>query len=68
MTKAVIHIVETAIENPGSPLATKLGCTCDPTTNRNGEGIPINGGANSRFVIRLYCPVHSAFQIPEKTT
>ncbi len=50
--------------NPASPEAVKQGCTCDPETNHNGAGEPINGGANHRWTIRLYCPVHSEFTNP----
>lgn len=48
--------------NPGSPQAAKQGCTCDPKTNHNGVGEPFNDGANHRWTIALYCPVHSEFK------
>lgn len=48
--------------NPASPEAIKQGCTCDPATNHHGHGEPINGGANHRWRIKLYCPVHSDFK------
>jgi hypothetical protein len=48
--------------NPGSPEAVKSGCTCDIEANHNGDGKPINNGTNRRWLIRLYCPVHSDFE------
>ena len=55
----------TTIENPASPAAVALGCTCCADTNRNGGGEPINDGFNRRYVVRLYCPVHSSWRKPE---
>lgn len=48
--------------NPASPEAIKQGCTCDPHLNHHGDGAPINDGANRRWQIKLYCPVHSVFK------
>lgn len=50
------------IYNPGSAEAVKHGCTCDPETNHNGMGEPINDEKNRRYYITLYCPMHSDFK------
>jgi len=49
--------------NPGSPEAIYNGCNCDPIKNHNGNGEPINDGKNRRYYIKLYCPMHSDFEV-----
>lgn len=55
-------MTEPRIPNPASIEAVARGCTCCPEKNLWGRGDPINGGANRRWYIRLYCPVHSDFK------
>jgi hypothetical protein len=50
--------------NPASAGAVTRGCTCSPELNHHGEGMPINDGANRRWTIKLYCPLHSEWVEP----
>lgn len=57
------------VYNPGSPVAHKHGCKCDPVANHDGAGEPFtnsSGGANRRAYISLICPMHSEFFDPER--
>ena len=43
--------------NPGSPAATRKGCTCPVLDNAHGKGIPNQDGTRSHYV-DSGCPLH----------
>lgn len=46
------------IPNPGSPEATKAGCTCPVIDNHYGKGVPMGKGGAPLFWQSEKCPLH----------
>jgi len=44
--------------NPGSPSAAELGCTCPAAENNFGRGRSKNGVIEASFTADPHCPIH----------